>query len=161
MLGGGEAHLLQGVAGGFEGVDLGGGELVDGRLVPVGGAVFESVEGEACGLDGLLPVLAGGEGDALHYSPGYSPAPPWPPPSPPLAWLPPSRREGAAESAAGGVAGSRRRVWGRVGCRRRPVVPTLVASPSAVVVAVAGMGEEDIVVTLLLVGQVFAEAVGY
>ena len=47
MLGGGEAHLLQRVAGGFEGVDLGGGELVGGGFVPVGGAVLEGVEGEA------------------------------------------------------------------------------------------------------------------
>ncbi len=69
VLGGGEAHLLQLVAGGFEGVDLGGGELVGGGFVPVGSAVFESVEGEADGLDFLLPVVARGEGDALHDSP--------------------------------------------------------------------------------------------
>ena len=85
VLGGGEAHLLQGVAGGFEGVDLGGGELVGGGLVPVGGAIFEGVEGEAHGLDFLLPVFAGGEGDALHYSPA--------PPACPLKWLPPSEKE--------------------------------------------------------------------
>ena len=36
VLGGLEAHLLQGVSGGLEGVDLGGGELVAGGLVPVG-----------------------------------------------------------------------------------------------------------------------------
>ncbi len=72
MLGGGEAHLLQGVAGGFEGVDLGGGELVGGGLVPVGLAVFEGVEGEAGGFDLLLPVSSWGEGDALHYSPAPS-----------------------------------------------------------------------------------------
>ena len=60
VLGGGEAHLLKGVAGGFEGVDLGGGELVGGGFVPVGGAVFEGVEGEADGLDFLLPVVARG-----------------------------------------------------------------------------------------------------
>ena len=36
VLGGGEAHLLELVAGGFEGVDFGGGELVGGGFVPVG-----------------------------------------------------------------------------------------------------------------------------
>ena len=79
VLGGGEAHLLEGVAGGFEGVDLGGGELVGGGLVPVGEAVFEGVEGQADGLDFLLPVFARGEGDALHLfsCSCYSPASRW------------------------------------------------------------------------------------
>ena len=66
VLGGGEAHLLQRVAGGFEGVDLGGGELVGCGLVPVGGAVFESVEDEALRFDFLLPGFSWGEGDSLH-----------------------------------------------------------------------------------------------
>ncbi|WP_433967611.1 hypothetical protein [Tunturiibacter gelidiferens] len=50
---------MQLVAGGLEGVDLGGGEAVGGGLVPVGRAVFEGVEGEADGLDFLLPDVAG------------------------------------------------------------------------------------------------------
>ena len=69
VLGGGEAHLLERVAGGFEGVDFGGGELVGGGLVPVGAVHLGDVggvEGEADGLDFLLPVVARGEGDALH-----------------------------------------------------------------------------------------------
>ena len=93
------------IAGGFEGVDLGGGELVGGGLVPVGRAVVERVEGEALGLDGLLPVLAWGEGDALHDSPGgYSPPLlPWPPAA---AGVAAAFGEGAAEASAGGVAGA-------------------------------------------------------
>ncbi len=44
-------------------------ELIGGGFVPVGGAVFEGVEDEALGLDGLLPVLAGvgGRGAALFF----------------------------------------------------------------------------------------------
>ncbi len=63
VLGGGEAHLLKGVSGGFEGVDFGGGELVGGGFVPVGAVHFGDVggvEGEADGLDFLLPVVARG-----------------------------------------------------------------------------------------------------
>ncbi len=55
-------HLLKLVAGGFEGVDFGGGEVVSGGLVPVGCAVFERVKGEADGLDFLLPGFAWGKG---------------------------------------------------------------------------------------------------
>ena len=76
VLGGGETHLLELVAGGFEGVDLGGGELVGGGLVPVGAVHLGDVGGvedEALGFDGALPVGAWGEGDALHYSPAPPP----------------------------------------------------------------------------------------
>ena len=69
VLRGGEAHLLQLVARGFKGVDLGGGEAVGGGLVPVGRAIVERMKGEADGLDLLLPVFAWGDGDALHESP--------------------------------------------------------------------------------------------
>ncbi len=69
-LGGGEAHLLELVGGGFERVDLGGGELVGGGLIPVGLGSHGGggVEGEAGLLDGLLPVGAGGEGDSDHFA---------------------------------------------------------------------------------------------
>ena len=58
---------MHGVGGGFEGVDLGDGELVGGGLVPVGLIHGGGrVEGEAGGFDFGLPVGAGGKGDSVH-----------------------------------------------------------------------------------------------
>ncbi len=95
MLGGGEAHLLKRVAGGFEGVDLGGGELVGGGLVPVGAVHLGDVGGvedEALGFDVVLPIGARGEGDALHYSPAPPPCPPLPSPPPECPPLPSAKK---------------------------------------------------------------------
>ena len=94
VLRGGEAHGLELVAGGFEGVDFGGGELVAGGLVPVGlrrGHRCGRVEGEALLLDVLLPVGAGCEGDGVALF------------SASAAVAAARRREGAAEAAAGGA----------------------------------------------------------
>ena len=71
MLCGGEAHGLKLVARGFESVDLGSGELVRRRLIPVGPGRHGSgrVEGKALLLDDLLPLGAWAERDALHEAP--------------------------------------------------------------------------------------------
>ena len=112
VLRGGEAHLLQRVAGGFEGVDLGGGELVGDGLVPVGSSVLQSVEGEAGGFDALLPVRAGRERKTLHALPKLfagTAAVASPSPSPPAKEEPKPPRGGGVggardgrEAAAGG-----------------------------------------------------------
>src|SRR6202012_5861357 len=125
VLGRGEAHLLKLIACGFQGVDLGGGELVGGGFIPVGGAVFEGVEGEALRLDGLLPGVAWGESDALHLFSCASSVTA-------AAGVAAAFGEGAAESAAGGVAGAG--AWGGrtgVGVRAKPET-----APSTGVVAV-------------------------
>ncbi len=151
VLGGGEAHLLQLVACGFEGVDLGGGELVGGGLVPVGRAVFEGVEGEALGFDGLLPVFAWGEGDALHYSPALPL---------PRAAVAAALGEAAAEASAGGYAGA----GGVAATGVRGVTASAnyaaeaVASPSAVVVAV---GDDDGDESAVAVGALLRDRVGW
>ena len=89
VLGGGEAHGLQLVAGRFEDVDFSGGELVAGGLVPVGPCArrkrVRGMKAEALLLYDLLPVKAGSEVVSLHYSP--------PPLSPPEKELPKPPRE--------------------------------------------------------------------
>jgi len=102
VLCGGQAHGLELVRGGFEGIDLGGGELVGGGLVPVGVAIFEGVKGEALGFDGLLPVGTGGEGDADHLG---APASTVAAGALPAASVCAAGGEGAAEAAAGGRTG--------------------------------------------------------
>ena len=91
MLRGGEAHLLHGVGGGFERVDLGGGELVAGGLVPVGAGRhgLGRMVGEADRLDLGLPIGAGRDVDALHYSEA----------PPPLAWVLPKPPRTVEEDA--------------------------------------------------------------
>jgi hypothetical protein len=61
VLDGLEAEVIEGVGGGFELVDLGGGEEVADGFVPVG-LVVDAVEVEALGFDGGLPVGTGLEG---------------------------------------------------------------------------------------------------
>ena len=120
--------------------------MVGGGLVPVGCAVFEGVEGEALGFDGLLPVFAWGEGDALHL---FSCAPA----------VAAARGEAPAEASAGGYAGA-----GGVaatGCRGVSASPNYAAeavtSPAAVVVAV---GEDDGDESAVAVGALLREGLG-
>ena len=65
VLDGLEAHVVEGVGGGFELVDFLRGEEVADGFVPVG-LVVDGVEVEALAFDGGLPVGAGLEGEAEH-----------------------------------------------------------------------------------------------
>ena len=65
-LAGFEAAVHQLAGGGFERVDLVGGETIIPTFVPVGGAVVERVKTQPDTFDRGLPVAAGFEGKTLH-----------------------------------------------------------------------------------------------